>query len=317
MMDKGKLIHRARVAKRESKYLDFKEAFDVESRGEWCEVVKDIVAMANSGGGVIVFGVKNNGRATRFDDEALREYDPAKITDKLARYTGRQFSDFELLSVIRGRTKKTTLVVGAASMPMVFEKPGTYRNEAGKEKVAFQEGTVYFRHGAKSQPGNESDLRKVVEREVNRQRQAWLGDIKKVTDAPAGSVVKVFKPGLTEGGPGDARVRLVTDPKAAPVRLTDGDREFPHRSKDVIELVNKRLGERYRINSHDMKCLKNVFQLWSKHPEFCYQPFATAAPQYNDAFVEWVVKSWEKDGRFFDLVRAKYRSMLEREPADD
>ena len=41
-------IERARVAKRESKYLDFKERFDPGSLGEWCELLKDLVAMANS-----------------------------------------------------------------------------------------------------------------------------------------------------------------------------------------------------------------------------------------------------------------------------
>lgn len=45
------LIKRGLTAKRESKYIEFKSAFDVESAAEWCEIVKDIVALCNSGGG--------------------------------------------------------------------------------------------------------------------------------------------------------------------------------------------------------------------------------------------------------------------------
>jgi hypothetical protein len=41
----------------ESAELEFKAAFDPASPSEWCELIKDIVAMANSGGGLIVFGI--------------------------------------------------------------------------------------------------------------------------------------------------------------------------------------------------------------------------------------------------------------------
>ena len=40
------LVDRAIKAKRESKYVDFKSSFEPASTGEWCELVKDIVAMA-------------------------------------------------------------------------------------------------------------------------------------------------------------------------------------------------------------------------------------------------------------------------------
>jgi len=38
--------------------LDFKEQFDPMSRQDWCELIKDIAAIANSGGGAIIVGVK-------------------------------------------------------------------------------------------------------------------------------------------------------------------------------------------------------------------------------------------------------------------
>jgi len=51
-------LDKARNAKRESKYIEFKERFDVNQSQYWCEIIKDIVAMANSGGGCILIGVK-------------------------------------------------------------------------------------------------------------------------------------------------------------------------------------------------------------------------------------------------------------------
>lgn len=40
------LIKRALIASRESKFIEFKEAFDVSSPRDWCELIKDIVALA-------------------------------------------------------------------------------------------------------------------------------------------------------------------------------------------------------------------------------------------------------------------------------
>ena len=83
------LVDRGLKAKRESKFIDFKSAFDPAIAGEWCELVKDVVAMANSGGGVILIGLDNGGSPSKADVKPLLELDPAKILDKIRKYTGR------------------------------------------------------------------------------------------------------------------------------------------------------------------------------------------------------------------------------------
>jgi hypothetical protein len=57
---RSKLIERAENARTESKLLDFKREFDISSPAHWCDIVKHIVAFANSGRGVVVFGVNND-----------------------------------------------------------------------------------------------------------------------------------------------------------------------------------------------------------------------------------------------------------------
>jgi predicted HTH transcriptional regulator len=39
----------------ESTSVDYKSSFDFSSAAEWVEIVKDVVAFANSGGGVVIF----------------------------------------------------------------------------------------------------------------------------------------------------------------------------------------------------------------------------------------------------------------------
>lgn len=78
------LIERALAAKRESKYIEFKDNLDPNSPGDWCEIVKDIVAMANSGGGVIVFGLDSSGVPTRTALDALGALDLRTLATRSA-----------------------------------------------------------------------------------------------------------------------------------------------------------------------------------------------------------------------------------------
>ena len=44
----------------ESGSVDFKASFDPKSTQDWCELIKDIIAMTNSGGGTIIIGVADD-----------------------------------------------------------------------------------------------------------------------------------------------------------------------------------------------------------------------------------------------------------------
>src|SRR5438034_11755095 len=121
-------------AKRESKTVDFKAAFDPDRVSDWCELIKDVVAMANSGGGTILLGVNNDGTCTA-DANALKilQTDPAVITDKIAKYTSVQFDAFTIAGGRRGGRQIAVFRVGHADLPMIFEKPGTYSVDASKQ----------------------------------------------------------------------------------------------------------------------------------------------------------------------------------------
>ena len=122
-------------AKNESKSVDFKSAFDPDCAADWCELLKDIVAMANSGGGTILIGVADDGQCTgRLSALKILQTDPAKITDKIAKYTGVQFDSFTINLVRRSRRKVAMVTIGWADPPMIFEKPGTYAVEDGKQQ---------------------------------------------------------------------------------------------------------------------------------------------------------------------------------------
>jgi hypothetical protein len=215
------LAERALNAKRESKYVEFKEGFDPSSAGEWCEVIKDIVAIANSGGGIIVFGLDNSGNPTGDSLDALSRLDPADISNKISRYTGSTQLELEVRQLEKGGLGLFAFVMQPVSIPVVFQKPGTYETGPGKQKTAFSVGTVYFRHGAKSEPGTSDDLRAMIERELEVIRHSWIKGVRKVVQAPAGSRIIAVRPGERIGTTSLAStVRVVNDPSATPVLLT-------------------------------------------------------------------------------------------------
>lgn len=216
------ILQRALSAKRESKHVEFKSTFDPSVPGEWCELIKDIVAIANSGGGIILFGVDSAGSPAENSVEAISGIDPAEIGNKISKYTGPVDLEFTISEMTKQSQSLVAIVVHPVSIPVVFQKPGTYDIGDGKQKTAFGKGTIYFRHGAKSEPGTSEDIRQSMERQIDLVRKSWLKGVRKVVEAPPGMEIVTVRT-LGKPMPGNATdsvVRVVNDPNATPVRLT-------------------------------------------------------------------------------------------------
>ncbi len=304
---KEKIIEKAKNAKRESKYIEFKDRFDIQSSQHWCEVIKDIVAISNSGGGCIVIGANNDGSPSGYDISDVLKLDPAIITDKIAKYTDLQFSDFEMEEIKKEGHKMAVLIIYPTKVPIIFTEPGTYNIGGGKQKTAFGKGTVYFRHGAKSEPGNYYDLEKAIERRIGEIKKFWLSGIKKVVTAPLGHIIQVLPPDVKASLSSTATPIRITDSKEAPAyRLETPDETHPYRQKEVIETVNERLKDK-QINQYDMLCVRKVYKIDESRPDFYYKP-KYGVPQYSEEFVNWLIESFQNDPKFFDKAREKYRS---------
>jgi hypothetical protein len=216
------IISKALAATSESKHIEFKQSFDPNSQANWCEVVKDIVAIANSGGGLMIFGLTSSGEPSGESVEGIRNADPADIANKIAKYTGPIDLEFEIRQLEKKGNSLIGLIIQGGAYPLVFQKPGTYETEPGRQKTAFGVGTVYFRHGAKSEPANTEDLRKAIDRQVVQVRKAWMSGVRRVVHAPSGSriLMAARTRGTTSIAPVATTVRAVNDPKAIPVVLT-------------------------------------------------------------------------------------------------
>lgn len=300
-------IDDALASEGELDWIDFKREFDPASPAAWCEIVKDIVAMANSGGGFIVIGLDDDGTPSSRDIQAALAVDPATVTDKIRRYTGLQFASFSLHRRQRSGVEVQLFQIGAVPYPIIFTNAGTYELPDKKQGRAFSVGQVYFRHGAKSEPGVSDDLRRFVDREVARLREEWLGNIRKVVEAPVGSVVSVAPAASLDLTRDAAAIpaRLVHALDAAAVPWRSPDETHPHRQKEALLEINRRLDGKGRINAFDIQLARRHFKA-EDDPNLVYKP-RFGSCQYSPAFVDWLVQEFEKDANFFQQLRERPR----------
>ena len=285
----------------ETETVEYKDSFDPGAPADWLEIIKDIVALANSGGGTIVFGIADDGTPSSFDCAPLFAIDPADVTNKIFKYTGQQFSGFDFIKKEKGSQVLFVIWVHGVPNPLVFSKPGTYDIGGGKQKTAFSAGTVYFRHGAKSEPSNSDDLRWFLERRIEEIRKSWLDGIVKVVEAPTGSHVQIVTSASTAEMP--SPVRLVNDPAAPAYYQVPVDETHPFRQKDVVAEVNTALKGAKTIKPFQVQCVRQAHNI-DKEPTFCYrQKFASA--RYSKAFVEWIIDQYNADASFFETAKAK------------
>jgi hypothetical protein len=299
-----RLVEGSLFSRCESSHVEFKAEFDGTSKGAWCEVLKDIIAMANSGGGLIFFGLKDDGTFANSNIDSLMAVDPADTVKKIEKYTSSSFSDFRIVAVKTAEGTLACFAIGATHIPIVFVKPGAYAVPGTtQQKTAFAQGTLYFRHGAKSEPANHEDLRLFVDREVERYRQRWIANIRMVAEAPidADVIIQSAKEALPCFR--TTPVRLTRDASAPVVRGLDPNDTHPYRQKEVIELLRSRFG--LQVTGYELSQVCRHYGMRDR-ADACYVPRNSPA-QYSEVFVEWVAEEHAKDQMFFAKARAAGR----------
>src|SRR3954454_6266061 len=290
-MAANRLLDRATKATRSSKRVALVDSAD------YVALVRDLAALANSGGGVIVVdGIAG------VDEELLHE--------RLAQYAEPEFEAFSVEPLSRnGRPSTAVVVEGVRNAPLTFRETG----RVGAH-VAFVPGGVYFRHGAKSEPATGEDVRDFIRRQLEATRTQWLSNIRQVMHAPDGAEIAVIETAERDDEGRPTLIRLTTDPHAPLYGQVDPDQSHPYRQKEVIREVNARL-DGYNVNAFDILSVRRVHAISEDtRPEFVHVP-KFGSPQYSDAFVDWLVGEDERDPDFFANAKAKYLATRPRRRA--
>jgi hypothetical protein len=301
--ESSRFLSRAAEAKRSSKRVELKQQFDPRVDADSLELLRDVVALANSGGGVVVLD-----RSDHIDEELIHQ--------QLDRYAEPEFEAFELHDIKRAGRPATAIVVeGVANSPLVFARHGRYRGPEGGDRIAFARGGLYFRHGAKSEPATGADVRDFIKRQLDATRAQWLANIRQVMHAPDGAEVAVIETAERDEEGRPTLIRLTTDPHAPLYGQVDPDASHPYRQKEVIREVNARL-DGHSVNAFDVLSVRRVHAITEEtRPEFVHVP-KFGSPQYSDAFVDWLVAEDERDAGFFPGAKTAYLATRRRRRTD-
>ena len=170
----------------EGKNLDFKAEFEPNDHRAKTAMVKDIVAMANSGGGELVFG-RNETSSPGIGPQAIKDLDSARVLDYVEKYVEKGLihlrHDVEFLN---NGNALCTIAIEASDYPVVMRKDGTWSN-MGISKPVFQRGDVWVRHGSKTERLSQADMRRIVERAYDKGLDRVLSAAQVVRKAGPGS----------------------------------------------------------------------------------------------------------------------------------
>lgn len=107
----------------------------------------------------------------------------------------------------------------------------------------------------------------------------------------------------------------INDPAAVHMIPKNAGELWPHRQKDLISEVNKRLPDGHKMTTHDVTCIKVHLHLLEEHPEFVFKPHKLASPQYSREFVDWIVECHKKDSSLFQACRERYKNRSSQKSA--
>jgi predicted HTH transcriptional regulator len=123
--------------------LGFKSKFEVADAGDWLEIIKDIAAFANSGGGTMLIGINDDGMPSGADVAGALVIDPADLTNRIHKYTSTHFHGFEFIECEKRGHEICAIMIRSCRVPLVITRVGTSEVAHGRQKTVFSVGTVY------------------------------------------------------------------------------------------------------------------------------------------------------------------------------
>jgi len=152
----------------EGKNTEYKLRFDPGDSRAKTKLVKHIVAMANSGGGEIIFG-RDETSIPGLPQDIARQLDSAALTDYVEKYVDKGLiglhHDFRELP---NGNFVITIRIDPSTHPIVLVKDGTWSGMHGKDMPEFHKGDVWMRHGSKSERLSQADMDRVVREAFER-----------------------------------------------------------------------------------------------------------------------------------------------------
>ena len=176
----------------EGKHKDYKLHFDPTDGRALVDLIKNLVAMANAGGGEIIIG-RDETTILGVDESAKKALDSARIADKARHFiTPAQLQISHEIDELEDDRFVVTLSVEAAKYPIVMARQGDWKGmDSRKDKSLFLQGDIWIRHSSKTERIRYEELKEWIDRIRQEERELILSRITKVIDLPEGAEIQV------------------------------------------------------------------------------------------------------------------------------
>lgn len=181
---------------RESASCELKSSFDAADPAAKIELVKDLIAIANSGGGTIYVGRTETGNPG-VAPSLITVLDGASLSDAMHRYVNPAVPGVSHAMLPADTEDKAVIEItvdSSGKYPFVISRQGTH---AGAMNPVFRVGDVYIRHGAKSEPISYADMVRFVDSAITSFQDEVSKRVQHAVRVPPGTTVVYDTPGGT------------------------------------------------------------------------------------------------------------------------
>lgn len=152
------------IRQKEHSEIEFKESFQSPKHKDK-RLHKWIASFANANGGLIIYGVKNNGELIGLQNNKLREFDNKDLSQELLDYFAPEIK-FELFTKeVVGFELGFLYVYKSTDKPVVAIKSAS---------ETIQESDIFYRYPGQSRRISYGDLRSIIEEKYNLLNERWL-----------------------------------------------------------------------------------------------------------------------------------------------
>ena len=141
---------------------DYKLHFDPEDPKAKTKLVKHIVALANSGGGEIVFG-RDETSSPGISAEVSSGLDSASLTDYIEKYVEKGSINIhhDFMALPNGNVL-VAIRIEPWAYPVVMVKDGTWSGIGKQDPLLFYKGDIWVRHGSNTERIIKTGIRAIV-----------------------------------------------------------------------------------------------------------------------------------------------------------
>lgn len=158
------------IRQKESSEIEFKESFHSPKHKDK-KLHKWIASFANSNGGLIIYGVRNNGELCGLKDDRFKDFDTKDLSSELIEYFAPEIKFEVFIKNIEGFDLGFLYIYKSVERPVVAIK--TANNN-------IQESDIFYRYPGQSKTIAYGDLRSIIEERSNSLNERWMSLISSI-----------------------------------------------------------------------------------------------------------------------------------------